>query len=67
MTSAGEADDAPRSSLGRSSAGGLASSREGRVVEADSLFKGGREVVIAHRGQHYRLRITQSGKLILTK
>jgi hemin uptake protein HemP len=26
-----------------------------------------REVLIAHRGQHYRLRITRAGKLLLTK
>jgi hemin uptake protein HemP len=40
---------------------------EAALVEAESLFRGRREVVIAHAGQRYRLRITQSGKLILTK
>jgi len=33
----------------------------------DDLMKGGREVVLVHRGQEYRLRITSTGKLILTK
>ena len=31
------------------------------------LFEREREVVIVHRGQEYRLRITKSDKLILTK
>ncbi|MBS0234195.1 MAG: hemin uptake protein HemP [Proteobacteria bacterium] len=33
----------------------------------DELLKGGREAVLVHRGQEYRLRITSTGKLILTK
>ena len=33
----------------------------------DELLKGGREAVLVHRGQQYRLRITSAGKLILTK
>lgn len=37
------------------------------VVPADSLFQGGQEILIRHNGDHYRLRITKSGKLILTK
>ena len=36
-------------------------------VESALLFQRGREVVIVHRGQEYRLRITKSDKLILTK
>lgn len=31
------------------------------------LLRGGREAVIAHQGALYRLRLTASGKLILTK
>jgi hemin uptake protein HemP len=31
------------------------------------LMKGGREVVLEHDGQDYRLRITSKNKLILTK
>jgi hemin uptake protein HemP len=38
-----------------------------RRVESASLFQRGREVVIVHHGQEYRLRITRSDKLILTK
>jgi hemin uptake protein HemP len=33
----------------------------------DELLKGGREAILVHRGQEYRLRITATGKLILTK
>ncbi len=38
-----------------------------RRVESVLLFERGREVIIVHRGQEYRLRITKSDKLILTK
>ena len=38
-----------------------------RRVESATLFERGREVVIVHHGQVYRLRITKSDKLILTK
>jgi len=31
------------------------------------LLKGGREAILEHDGQDYRLRITANGKLILTK
>jgi len=31
------------------------------------LMQGGREVILEHRGQDYRLRITEAGKLILSK
>ena len=34
---------------------------------ADHLFQGRQEVLIAHKGEAYRLRITKNGKLILTK
>ena len=37
-----------------------------RVRLAD-LLRGNREAVIEHNGQDYRLRLTASGKLILTK
>lgn len=37
------------------------------VVEAAELFGESNEVRIRHQGQEYRLRITRSGKLILTK
>ena len=38
-----------------------------RKVESATLFQLERELVIVHRGQEYRLRITKSDKLILTK
>jgi hemin uptake protein HemP len=37
-----------------------------RIASAE-FFRGRREVVIVHRGQKYRLRITKADKLILTK
>lgn len=36
-------------------------------VQAASLFGGGRELVIVHQEEEYRLRVTRKGKLILTK
>jgi hemin uptake protein HemP len=33
----------------------------------DELLQGGREAILVHRGQEYHLRITSTGKLILTK
>lgn len=38
-----------------------------RVVAADELFKGSREICIEHAGVRYRLRITRRNKLILQK
>ena len=40
---------------------------EVRRLDADAVFAGHREVVLVHRGQEYRLRITRANKLILTK
>lgn len=37
------------------------------VVTSAELLRGEKEIVIAHRGEHYRLRQTSNGKLILTK
>lgn len=45
----------------------MADAGQPAVLQTENLFRGAREVVIAHRGDRYRLRITQSGKLILTK
>ena len=39
----------------------------GRVLRSEEILQGGREVVIEHAGQFYRLRLTSTGKLILTK
>ena len=38
-----------------------------RTYQSPAIFRGEREVVIVHRGQEYRLRITKADKLILTK
>ena len=38
-----------------------------RRVDSSALLGRQREVVIVHRGQEYRLRVTKSDKLILTK
>jgi hemin uptake protein HemP len=37
-----------------------------RITTAD-LMQGAREIVVLHQGEEYLLRITKSGKLILTK
>ena len=37
------------------------------TVQNTDLFQGGKEIVIRHGTEEYRLRITRAGKLILTK
>jgi len=37
-----------------------------RRMSSTDLFAGSREIEIDHNGRKYRLRITQTGKLILT-
>ncbi|MEW6678451.1 MAG: hemin uptake protein HemP [Pseudomonadota bacterium] len=36
------------------------------VYQSQTLFQGGKVVLIVHEGREYWLRITQAGKLILT-
>lgn len=36
-------------------------------LDSRTLFRTAREVIIAHDGADYRLRLTANGKLILTK
>ena len=36
-------------------------------IDSRRLLAGGRELVIDHAGQEYRLRLTRNDKLILTK
>jgi hemin uptake protein HemP len=36
-------------------------------IDSQRLLSGGRELVIEHAGQEYRLRLTRNDKLILTK
>ena len=38
-----------------------------RRLKVSELLAGEREAILEHSGQEYRLRITASGKLILTK
>ncbi|WEJ58335.1 hemin uptake protein HemP [Devosia sp. FJ2-5-3] len=38
-----------------------------KVMDSDEILAGRTEVVILHRGQAYRLRLTRQDKLILTK
>ena len=38
-----------------------------RVVDAEELFRGRREIWIEHEGVRYRLRITRRNKLIMQK
>jgi hemin uptake protein HemP len=47
--------------------GGRVDSAGAAHVSSHALFQGRREIVIVHRGQEYRLRITRMDKLILTK
>jgi hemin uptake protein HemP len=42
-------------------------STEPRIIDAEQLFRGEREVWIEHAGVRYRLRITRRNKLILQK
>lgn len=44
--------------------------REGVALprwDSQTLLGAQREALIEHRGEHYRLRLTAAGKLILTK
>ncbi len=36
-------------------------------INAGALFDAGREVIIEHNGEAYRLRVTSKGRLVLTK
>jgi hemin uptake protein HemP len=36
-------------------------------IDSHRLLQGTRELLIAHAGEHYRLRLTRNDKLILTK
>jgi len=38
-----------------------------RKLTSEALMAGAREVILEHRGEQYRLRVTSNGKLILTK
>ncbi len=38
-----------------------------KPLSTEQLFGAGKVVLIEHRGERYQLRLTQNGKLILTK
>ncbi|MBB4124028.1 hemin uptake protein HemP [Martelella radicis] len=44
-----------------------ASENSAPVLQSETLFKGGNEVIIRHQGADYRMKITRQGKLILNK
>jgi hemin uptake protein HemP len=44
-----------------------ASARRTVSIRSAELFRNAQEVIIIHREQEYRLRITRADKLILTK
>jgi hemin uptake protein HemP len=53
-----------------SNPGNESPSREGarpRIISSDELLQGRPEVWIEHGGEMYRLRLTSTGKLVLTK
>jgi hemin uptake protein HemP len=41
--------------------------KSGDVVQSSSLFRGSRDVYIEHENEIYRLSITKTGRLLLTK
>ena len=45
----------------------LALPPEKKCVTTADLMQGAKEIIVLHRGEQYLLRITKSGKLILTK
>jgi hemin uptake protein HemP len=57
----GDDPGAPKAPHSQPSAGKL------RRLKVSELLGGEREAILEHDGQDYRLRITASGKLILTK
>lgn len=51
----------------REEADGPARDRGHREISSEALLAGGKEVLIRHQGEAYRLRLTRQNKLILTK
>jgi len=62
MTRPIRADEPRRDEFGRSG-----SDPNSPVVESIALMSGRRELIIRHNADTYRLRVTASNKLILTK
>ncbi|WP_440225026.1 hemin uptake protein HemP [Dokdonella sp. MW10] len=57
----------PVSSPSLASAVSAARVAPAKRIDSHRLLSGGRELVIEHAGQEYRLRLTRNDKLILTK
>jgi hemin uptake protein HemP len=58
----------PRDTMQETSRAGRAEpSAPVRRVATETLLGGARELILEHRGELYRLRVTANGKLILTK
>jgi hemin uptake protein HemP len=38
-----------------------------QIIDVQELLAGGREAILIHAGERYRLRVTARNKLILTK
>jgi hemin uptake protein HemP len=45
----------------------ISPSKPAKRIAVSDLLDGGREAVLLHDGDEYRLRLTSNGKLILTK
>lgn len=59
--------DAIRSDVERGGGGSAPAKAPPRVIDIHDLLGERREVVIVHKGENYRLRITAKDRLILTK
>ena len=46
---------------------GRPDSERRREISSEALLAGGKELLIHHQGEAYRLRLTRQNKLILTK
>lgn len=53
--------------MAKPSASASMASRPLARVDSSQLLDGRRELIIVHRGEEYRLRVTRQEKLILTK
>jgi hemin uptake protein HemP len=69
MMQPGDKEDTGNASEARSDVarGGRNISVVGDRIDSRDLFIGTREIIIAHGGEAYRLRLTAQNKLILTK
>jgi len=57
----------PQKSAKRTQAPAIAVASPQKRISSAELLAGGREILIDHSGETYRLRHTSQGKLILTK